>query len=283
VELIKHLGFNGVRMHQKAEDPRFLYWCDRLGLLVSVEMPSPWLFSQRAAARTTVEWLEILQRDYSHPSVAMWVPFNESWGVMEISRSDQQRSFVLALYHLTRTQDPTRPVIGNDGWEHVAADIWTIHDYAMVGSALQERYGDGDALARTVRDVQPAEHRVSVAGVTWSGQPVVLSEFGGISYNSADVAEIGWAYAKVRDAESFLAKYEELVGAVLQSTALAGFCYTQLADMEQERNGILDEHRRAKVDPATIAEINRRPSRSMPAELITYNVLTHADVSPPPT
>ena len=129
VLLVKKLGFNGVRKHQKIEDPCYLYWTDHVGLLVWEEMPSAYRYTQRSIERLTREWIEVLSRDKSHPSIVAWVPLNESWGVPDLPESSAQRNYVQALYHLTKTLDPTRPVVGNDGWESVATDILGIHDY----------------------------------------------------------------------------------------------------------------------------------------------------------
>ena len=85
VELAKAMGFNGVRKHQKIEDPRYLYWADRLGLMVWEEMPSAYRFTRTAIKRTIREWGEAMERDYSHPCIVCWVPFNESWGVPELT------------------------------------------------------------------------------------------------------------------------------------------------------------------------------------------------------
>ncbi|WP_257237204.1 glycoside hydrolase family 2 TIM barrel-domain containing protein, partial [Nostoc sp. 'Peltigera malacea cyanobiont' DB3992] len=128
VELVKAMGFNGVRKHQ-IEDPRFLYWADVLGLLVWEEMPSAYRFTPKAVERMTREWTEIIKRDVSHPCIVAWVPFNESWGVPNLVETAAHRNYVLAMYHLTKTLDPTRPVIGNDGWESTDTDILAIHDY----------------------------------------------------------------------------------------------------------------------------------------------------------
>jgi beta-galactosidase/beta-glucuronidase len=129
VELVKAMGFTGVRKHQKIENPRYLYWADKLGLVVWEEMPAAYRFTRTAIKRTVREWTEVIERDYSHPCVIVWVPFNESWGVPELASQGDQRHAVEALYHLTKTLDPTRPVIGNDGWEASATDIIGIHDY----------------------------------------------------------------------------------------------------------------------------------------------------------
>ena len=129
VELIKELGFNAVRVHQKVEDPRFLFWADRLGLLVWGETAGAYEFSVRAVELLTREWLEIVRRDRSHPSIVTWVPMNESWGVQDIATEPAQQAYSTALTALTRALDPTRPVVSNDGWEHVDSDILGIHDY----------------------------------------------------------------------------------------------------------------------------------------------------------
>ena len=267
VELIKALGFNGVRIHQKVEDPRFLYWCDRIGLLVWGEMANAYDFSTDGVERFTREWLDVVRRDVSHPSIVTWVPINESWGVLNLEGNPAQREYVRALAHLTRALDPTRPVISNDGWEHLASDILTIHDYTHDAEMIRARYGSRDALARTIREVKPAFRRISMTDEELAGEPVVLTEFGGINF-ATDPDRPHWGYSSAHDAGSFLAAYGELVSAVLDSTDLAGFCYTQLTDTMQETNGLLTENREPKVDIAAIHAINTRPSRSMPGEAV---------------
>ncbi|MFP3488529.1 glycoside hydrolase family 2 TIM barrel-domain containing protein, partial [Staphylococcus sp. SIMBA_130] len=84
IEKTIQMGFNGVRKHQKLEDERFLYWCDKKGLLVWSEMAATYEFSDEAVDNFTKEWLEIIQQHYNHPSIVTWVPFNESWGVPNI-------------------------------------------------------------------------------------------------------------------------------------------------------------------------------------------------------
>ena len=268
VELIKALGFNGVRIHQKVEDPRFLYWCDRLGLLVWGEMANAYSFSGVAVERLTREWMQVLRRDYSHPSIVTWVPLNESWGVPNLPRDAAQRDYVRALYHLTHALDPTRPVIGNDGWEHLATDVWGIHDYALEGSAIRERYGTPEALEQTLRTIPPLHHRLALEGRTRAGEPVVLSECGGIGYEPQQ-GRPWFGYGSVRSSEEFRAKYEDLIGAILDCPTIAGFCYTQLTDTEQETNGLLMADRTPKIDPDALREINTRPSRAIPGDIVS--------------
>jgi beta-galactosidase/beta-glucuronidase len=251
--LAKSLGFNGVRIHQKIEDPRFLYWCDRLGLCVWEEMPSAFAYSEPAVARLTREWMEALHRDYSHPCIIAWVPFNESWGVPDVRHDCCQRSYVHALYHLTRALDGTRPVIGNDGWEYCAGEMIGVHDYTSLSADLTERYGTREALEHTLQHGQPG-HRVLMLEDAPPGAPVVLSEFGGISLAPAP-GEAWYGYGTVRSADEFGRKYADLVGAVAGSQALAGFCYTQLTDTVQETNGLVTEKREPKVDAALLRRI----------------------------
>ncbi len=265
VELVKRLGFNGVRIHQKVEDPRFLYWCDRLGLLVWTEMPSAYTFSTTAIERLTREWLDVVRRDRSHPCVVTWVPLNESWGVHDVETVPAQRHYVSALYHLTKALDPSRPAVGNEGWEHTDSDIWGVHDYGASGAGLRERYGDATAVERSLREGRPYRRRVVLGDAQRQGRPIVLSEFGGLSYVPSP-GERWFGYATVRSAEELLERFEELVGALLDSTELAGFCYTQLTDVQHEDNGLLTEDRTPKVDPDRVHAILNRPSRSIPAE-----------------
>lgn len=245
IQLAKDLGFNGVRLHQKLDDPRLLYWCDRLGVLTWVEMPSAYGFSASSVERVTTEWLAAVRRYRNNPSVMAWVPFNESWGAQFLAGRADQRAMVEALYHLTKAQDPTRPVIGNDGWEQPVGDLITVHDYSHVADVLRARYGDRTAVTETIRDGWPSVRRLLLDARSVADRPVVLSEFGGLSLGRASQDE--FTYAALPDAEQFERLLRELFAAVHDSSALAGFCYTQLADTRQERNGLLDERLRPKL------------------------------------
>lgn len=263
VELTRELGFNGVRKHQKIENPRWLYWCDVLGLLVWEEMPSPYRFTAQAVERLTREWQAVLARDVSHPCIVAWVPFNESWGVPDLPTNPAHRDYVQALYHLTKTLDPSRPVIGNDGWEHVATDIITIHDYTDDMAALRTRYGTLEAARQTLKQQQPGERVLTLGGFQEAGQPVVLSEFGGIAYIPDQTS--GWGYAESQSEADFQSDYAALLAAVHDCHGLSGFCYTQLTDTFQEKNGLLYSDRRPKADLALLARATRggRTAREM--------------------
>lgn len=265
VEVTKSLGFNGVRIHQKVEDPRFLYWCDRLGLFVWSEMANAYRYTTGAVERLAHEWLEIVRRDVNHPCIVTWVPLNESWGVPSLRERPEQRHYLKALYHLTKALDPTRPVIENDGWDHVETDILSIQDYSFDGEKLRSRYGTEADLDRTVRTVSPGQQPIVVSEGVRRDQPVMITEYGGISFAPA-AGERWFGYGTVESAEAYAAKYEELTAAILACVPVTGFCYTQLTDTEQETNGLLMADREPKLDPALIREITMRPAASIPRE-----------------
>ena len=255
VELAKSLGFNGVRKHQKLEDPRWLYFCDKLGVLVWSEMPSPYRFTQAAVERLVAEWMEAVRRDYSHPCIVAWVPLNESWGVPDLITNPAHRDYVRSLYHLTKTLDPTRPVVGNDGWEHVATDIVTIHDYAANAQVLYERYATPEAVSVVLEQQQPGGRQLTLEGFVPGEHPIVLSELGGIAFVPA--GQHGWGYSRADDEHDFVDAYGHILGALHECRGIAGFCYTQLIDTFQEKNGLAFADRTPKADVERIAEATR--------------------------
>jgi beta-galactosidase/beta-glucuronidase len=255
VELTKAMGFNGVRKHQKIEDPRFLYWADVLGLLVWEEMPSAYRFTPKAVGRMTREWTEVIQRDVSHPCIVAWVPFNESWGVPNLTDTQAHRDYVLAMYYLTKTLDPTRPVIGNDGWESTDTDILAIHDYDNDPGRLFDRYGSEMKLNDLFERQRPGGRVLTLDGYPHNGQPIMLTEFGGICYTppqDAD-AEKAWGYARSWQIAEFRERYTDLLEAVNRIELFGGFCYTQLTDTFQEANGLLYADRTPKFEIGAIA------------------------------
>jgi beta-galactosidase/beta-glucuronidase len=255
VLLAKELGFNGVRKHQKIEDPRYLYWADHLGLLVWEEMPSAYRYTQRSIERLTREWIEVLNRDKSHPCIVAWVPLNESWGVPDLPDSQAQRNYVQALYYLTKTLDPSRPVIGNDGWESVATDILGIHDYDSQPERIAKRYGQNDVESRLFSRERPGGRMLVVENKADTNQPIVLSEFGGIALSTGK--NNIWGYSQCETPEEFLERYRALLEAVRSLPRLAGFCYTQFTDTYQEANGLLFANREPKAPIKEIAQATR--------------------------
>ena len=257
VVLAKEMGFNGVRKHQKLEDPRYLYWADHLGLAVWVEMPSAYRFTRDSVDRLTREWTEAVARDYSHPCVVSWVPINESWGVPNLPDNPHERHYVQVLYHLTHTLDSTRPVIGNDGWESVATDIIGIHDYDDQPERIRRRYRADEVLPRLFKRERPGGRLLVLEGQHAADLPLMLSEFGGIALSRTDGT---WGYTRSNTPEDFARKYGQLLAVVRNLQLLSGFCYTQFADTYQEANGLLYADRTPKIPLADIAAATAGPA-----------------------
>lgn len=249
IRLTKAMGFNGVRKHQKMEDPRYLYWADRMGLLVWGEAANACDYSEQYVRRFTREWQDIIARDYNHPCIVVWVPLNESWGIPNVPVDKLQQQHGLTMYHMTRSLDPTRPVIYNDGWEMMKTDIVAIHDYESREEKLAERY----ATAENAVHAMPGNRPIFVGGASYEGQPILVTEFGGIAYKKSDWD--GWGHSAAMNEEDFLQRLRAVFRPLQQSPVVQGFCYTQLTDVEQEINGLLTYDRVPKVPLEVIREI----------------------------
>lgn len=250
LSLVKSMGFNGVRMHQKIEDPRFYYQADRLGVLVWGELPSGYIYSDKEREEIIRSIELFICRDYNHPSIITWVPLNESWGVRKIALDKATQNFANTLYSLIKSLDPTRLVDTNDGWEQVESDILGIHDYVKDGEGLKKHWENPEKTLKSVADWRPVYSK----GYSYKGEPVILSEFGGIAFLSDETQ--GWGYSGVeKDERSFLLRLGSLIDALRANPLFQGFCYTQLFDTYQEVNGLLTQERKIKVDIEKLREI----------------------------
>lgn len=255
IDHILALGYNGLRKHQKTEDERFLFWCDVKGMLVWSETPAAYVFTDKAEEAFTREWLSIVRQNYSHPCIITWTPFNESWGVPQIRNDERQQEFVDGICALTRSIDPYRPVVSNDGWEQTDTDLLTIHDYVEKGEDFTTLYHehwdeilDGEVFPNGSRPV-------IASGYEYAGQPVLLTEYGGIAF--AGGATGAWGYGNtVKSEEEFLRRFASITMAIKNTPWICGYCYTQVSDVQQEINGLMDEDHRFKVDPEKIRKIN---------------------------
>lgn len=249
------LGFNGARLHEKIFEPRFLYWADRLGYLVWGEHAN-WglnITQPGQIMHFLPEWMEMLQRDYSHPSIIGWCPFNETWDWDGHVR--QCDDILRMVYQVTKAIDKTRPVIDTSGNFHVATDIFDVHDYEQDPVRFRENYKD-------VKDgviVNRLENTPVLAGrQAPNGEPLFISEYGGIRRKDG---QEGWGYGDAPESDqAFLERYRGLTTAILENESFIGFCYTQLYDVEQEINGLMTYDRKFKFDPALIREINTQPA-----------------------
>lgn len=241
--LAKKMGFNGVRKHQKLEDPRYLYYADRLGMLVWEELPSNYEFWDGGIRELADTCLEMVERDHNHPCIITWVPFNESWGIRDVLWDTRQQDFAESMYHLLRAVDGTRLISTNDGWEAVGSDLIGIHDYENRGRCIKEKYADRESLIAS----NATDKMVLSRCREYEGEPVLLSEFGGLALE--DDNSQSWGYhEKLAGPEKFVEKVKELFEAAEAIPYLAGYCYTQLTDVEQETNGLLDAYRNPKTD-----------------------------------
>lgn len=255
IEFTKEAGFNSLRIHQKIEDERFLLYCDVTGMLVWGEFPAQYEFGDVAAKKLTAEWMDAVMQQYNHPSLIAWVPFNESWGIPDVFTDKAQQEFTRGIYSLTKAFDTMRPVITNDGWEHTSSDIITLHDYVGSGSGILERYADGLSNILSNRVAHGNFKFAFAQGYSYGGQPVIVSEYGGIALAGDD----GWGYnGKVQNEAELLAKYDELTSAIKAMPTVSGYCYTQLTDTYQEVNGLLDCDHNPKVDLKKICAINEK-------------------------
>ncbi len=252
IRLTKAMGFNGVRKHQKVEDPRYLYHADRLGLLVWGEIGAAYVYSREYAHRIYSEWMEAVERDYNHPCIVAWTPLNESWGVPEIKVDRQQQAHCNALMYMTKSVDDTRVVMDNDGWEHTCGDLLTIHDYSPSGEKLRKHFESMES----VLTMTPGGRSLFADGYGYRGQPILVTEFGGVKYAPESDLARSWGYCEENDLGAYTRKYAELTRAILDSPLIQGYCYTQLTDVENEENGLLTYHRDIKIPLDTIRKIN---------------------------
>ncbi len=236
------LGFNGARLHQKVFEPRYLYWADKLGYLCWDEYGNwgikTWDISQ--IERYLPEWMETVERDFAHPSVIGWCPFNETW---DNEGRQQSNALINLVYKVTKQIDPTRPVIDTSGNFHVGpdTDIYDIHDYDQNVESYTARIGKG--VYETFKNRQK-----------WYGQPFFVSEYGGIAWSLSDN---GWGYGNApKSEEEFINRYKGLTEAMLNNPDCCAFCYTQLTDVEQEQNGLMTYQRQFKFDPEIFYKIN---------------------------
>lgn len=257
INLAKSMGFNGCRKHQKVEDPRFLYWADKLGFLVWGEFANSAYYNNQYAKRISTEWFDVIKRDYNHPSIVTWVPLNESWGVYGIDKNKQHQHHSQALYHQIHSIDKTRLVISNDGWELTITDICAIHNYDHGLATEKQKYEYFKKSLSTKDEIlksKPAGRNIYANGFKNCGEPIMLTEFGGIAYTKN--SETGWGYTTASTEEEFISDYKRIIDAVYSSDIIYGFCYTQLTDVEQEMNGLLTYDREAKCDLQKIKAIN---------------------------
>ncbi|MGH3587577.1 MAG: glycoside hydrolase family 2 TIM barrel-domain containing protein, partial [Pseudonocardia sp.] len=273
IELAMAAGFNGARLHQKVFEERFLYHADRLGYLVWGEFGDwgaaehgPAGDEQQPTATFVTQWLEVLQRDHNHPAVVGWCPLNETRQLLH-DRITVLDDVTRAMFLATKLADPTRPVLDASGYAHRVAetDVYDSHNYEQDPATFEAQVGgiaDGRAFTNVLDGGAPMS-------LPYAGQPYFVSEFGGIWWDpdAADAdgtdRDESWGYgARVRDEAEFHERFTGLTGALLADPGMFGYCYTQLTDLMQERNGIYRFDRSTKLDIEAVRKAQLRPAAS---------------------
>jgi beta-galactosidase/beta-glucuronidase len=262
IEMSLAVGFNGARLHQKVFEERFHYWADKLGYITWGEF-CDWGGSHSFANPQGVhnhqrEWREVVMRDLNHPSIVAWTPFNETRGAAS-NRFETHRRAVKETVDLTRALDPTRPINDCSGYVHVETDIFTVHDYDQNPETFGARYA---SVAPDGKDVFVRFPEISVP---YEGQPYSVDEYGGTfwttEYTSKAPAGTGrnqWGFGKTVE------QVEELIGELtlilLNNPNIAGYCYTQLTDVEQEVNGVYTYDRKLKFNTERLKKFFGAPA-----------------------
>ncbi len=250
IKLSLAVGFNGARLHQKVFEKRFLYHCDKLGYIVWGEYGNWGLdwSNPFSLAAMLPEWCECVERDFNHPSIIGWCPFNETW---DINGRKQYDHVISTIYKVTKHMDETRPCIDTSGNFHTITDIYDVHDYEQDYHVFKENY-DKLMTEGTLYERFPDRQMYSGKGCAW------ISEYGGLQWSKGDRGD-AWGYGNApKTEEEFIERYAGLTDALLDNYRMFGFCYTQLYDIEQEQNGLYYYDRAPKFDPEIFRKINTR-------------------------
>lgn len=250
IRLSLAVGFNGARLHQKVFEPRFLYHCDRLGYIVWGEFGNWGLDYSRDGALEAMlpQWCESVARDFNHPAIVGWCPFNETWDRDGRKQNDE---LLRIVYRVTKQLDETRPCIDTSGNFHVETDIFDVHDYEQKVEIFKGNY---DRLMTEGVLFEHFPDRQEYDGK----KPAFVSEYGGIQWSLGSRGD-AWGYGNAPKSEQeFIDRYKGLTDPLLDNERMFGFCYTQLYDIEQEQNGLYYYDRSPKFDPELFRRINSR-------------------------
>jgi beta-galactosidase/beta-glucuronidase len=253
IQISLDVGFNGARLHEKIFEPRFLYNCDKMGYIVWGEYPNWGLDHSNPNIIYSVlpEWLEELSRDFNHPSIIGWCPFNETW---DYDGRKQYDDALATVYKATKALDSTRPCIDTSGNYHVITDIFDVHDYEQNPKIFKENYDKLMSNGELFDRHDKRQH--------YNGEPVFVSEYGGIKWSVNPSDQNSWGYGDAPGNKyEFIERYQGLTDALLDNDRIFGFCYTQLYDVEQEQNGLYTYSRKPKFDPTIFKGINSRKAK----------------------
>ncbi len=226
----RQIGLNANRLHVKVDVPRKLYWADRLGLLLMADVPNSWGDPTPAMQQEIEHALRgMIQRDFNHPSIFAWVPFNETWGLFTRDRQDPKKrayqpatqEWVASIYRLAKELDPTRLVEDNSpcNHDHVETDINSWHAY-LPGYAWREH------LDQVTRDTFPGSKWNFIGGRTQAGQPLLNSECGNVWGYEGSTGDVDWSW-----------DYHIMMNEFRRHPKVCGWLYTEHHDVTNEWNG----------------------------------------------
>lgn len=253
IQISLDVGFNGARLHEKIFEPRFLYHCDKMGYIVWGEYPNWGMDSSNPNILFSIlpEWIEEIERDFNHPSIIGWCPFNETW---DYDGRKQHDETLAAVYNTTKALDRTRPCIDTSGNFHVITDIFDVHDYEQDPKVFKEHY---DKLMTEGELFDNHKKRQE-----YTGGPTFVSEYGGIRWSVNEGEQNAWGYGDApKNKYEFIERYKGLTDALLDNDQMFGFCYTQLYDVEQEQNGLYTYSRKPKFEASIFRAINSRKAK----------------------
>ncbi len=250
VQIIKDFGFNGIRTHQKAFDPRFLYWCDKMGVLVWSEIGNAFVFSKDSQLRLMNQYIEMIERDYNHPSIITWVILNEGWGVGNADKDKRMVDYIASMCFLIKSIDPTRIIIDNAGWWHTISDVCTKHFY--LDTKLLPKNFDEE---KSIKSPDPIVPDCYLEPYHYNDEPIVYSEIGGYGLDYYEKGTKDFFYPVFSSPEELLTKITNLLKEFdRRKEWIHGFCYTELYDQFQEINGLLTFDREPKFPPHKLKE-----------------------------
>ncbi|MDD6703337.1 MAG: glycoside hydrolase family 2 TIM barrel-domain containing protein [Clostridiaceae bacterium] len=253
IQISLDVGFNGARLHEKIFEPRFLYHCDKMGYIVWGEYPNWGMDSSNPNILFSIlpEWIEEIERDFNHPSIIGWCPFNETW---DYDGRKQHDETLAVIYNTTKALDRTRPCIDTSGNFHVITDIFDVHDYEQDPKVFKEHY---DKLMTEGELFDNHKKRQK-----YTGGPTFVSEYGGIRWSVNEGEQNAWGYGDApKNKYEFIERYKGLTDALLDNDQMFGFCYTQLYDVEQEQNGLYTYSRKPKFETSIFRAINSRKAK----------------------
>lgn len=249
-------GFNGARPHEKIFEERYFYHADKLGYITWGEYPdwglgfnSPQFdySGDKTLQAILPEWIEEVERDFNHPSIIGWCPQNEAWAPTNNTSWEY-------LYLVTKAMDPTRPCIDTSGGTHIKTDIFDWHVYSEDSETLMARLND-------VLDINVKKSGWLGRQTPYDGKmPIFISEYGGIAWfaecDSENDRTKAWGYGNgPKSEEEFLERFKTLTEKIMNDPRIMGICYTQLTDVEQEKNGLYTYSRVAKFPTENFKKI----------------------------